>query len=136
MDSIYLLLTVPQWVIFASIVVVVYGWVEKKRTFLKMGHICLAALGVYAFIAIVTGLAIPDIYIAEESLPMSGLGPEELPKEMFMVPIYWGLVVNGLFSLITMVLIWAQKKGFKWMAILTMLSSLGLFFMLFEAMKG
>ncbi len=134
--SIYLLLIIPQWVIFVSIIAILYGWVEKKKVFGQMGCIGLALLGLFALLSILLGIATPDLYVNETEFPFDEFEPDELPKEMHIIPIYWGLVINGIVSLVTIILDWLKKKGLKIMVPISVLVSLALFFMLLEALRA
>ena len=137
MDHYYLLLTIPQWVIFVSIVGMVYGWAENKRIFWQLGCLGLVALGLFSLYALASGMVTPDIYITDEEVAIEGISPDDLPKEMFMIPIYWGLFINGLLSLATFIQIKRKAiKWYKWMTIVTMFASLALFFMIFGALKS
>ena len=42
------LYTVPQWIIFAGIATVIYGWAENKRHFRIIGTSILIVLGIYS----------------------------------------------------------------------------------------
>ena len=136
MDLSYLFLTAPQWLIFVSLVAIIYGWIEQKRIFWQIGCVSLFLLGLFALYAILNGLVAPDLYVAEDELQIENIDLTELPRELHLIPIYWSLVLNGLLSFITLVLMKSKTTWYKWMTVGTMLVSLGIFFMLFDALKA
>jgi hypothetical protein len=105
MISNYVVLTVPQWAIFTAISAMVYGWVEKKRIFGIVGSGILSVLGVYAAYTLFTGLMVPEsMFDTSSYLPKEELfNPDELPLEGRLLPIYWGLVINGFLAIFTMI---------------------------------
>jgi hypothetical protein len=104
MISNFTVLTVPQWAIFASITVMIYGWVEKKSIFGIVGSAILVALGIFAAYAIAAGLMIPESMLdISENLPKEELfNPDELPVEGRLLPFYWALIANGVLALAAM----------------------------------
>ena len=135
MDITYLLLTIPQWIIFVSIVVIFYGWIENKKVFWEIGAFSLVLLGAFALYALLSKLVSPDIFISEDELNQEVLDMSEIPRALHMVPIYWGLTLNGILSLITFISEMKKNKHYKWLTVVTILFCLAIFFMLLNALN-
>lgn len=101
MISNFTVITVPQWAIFAAIIVVIYGWVERKKAFGMVGSLILMALGIFAGWAIYNGLLMPEgLFDTKEVMDGEELFlPDELPIEGRLLPFYWGLIANSVVAL-------------------------------------
>jgi hypothetical protein len=93
----FTIITVPQWAVFVAITAVIYGWVEKKKSFRLLGAAILAGLGIFSAWAIYIGALLPEslfdtteIYNGEELFM-----PDEVPTQGRLLPFYWGLVASG-----------------------------------------
>ena len=78
MDNDYLLYTLPQWAIFSGITVMIYGWVEKKEVFERIGLGIFIIMGFFAIYILSSGLLIPEKYLTPEEY---ALPDEYLPAE-------------------------------------------------------
>ncbi len=137
MISNYLIITLPQWAIFAGITVLIYGWVEKKRIFGIIGAGILVALGIYAAWAIMSGMLVPE-ELLEATDPFSDeklFSPDELPVEGRLLPHYWGLMFNGLFALATMVSDIYHKRYSTILKVITGSVSVVIFFLMMAAIR-
>ena len=104
MISNFTVISVPQWLIFAAITVMVYAWVEKKPVFGIIGSGLLVALGIFAGVAIYAGWMMPEsmLNISQDLTVDELFTPDELPVEGRLLPFYWALVFNGLIALAAM----------------------------------
>ena len=114
----------------------VYGWIENKRIFWQIGVLGLVLLSAFALYALFSKLVSPDIYISEDELDQDGLNMSEIPRALHMVPIYWGLALNGILSFITFISLKKNNKHYKWLTVVTILVCLALFFMLINALNS
>jgi magnesium-transporting ATPase (P-type) len=137
MISNYTVLSIPQWAIFAGITVMIYGWLEKKKIFGIIGSGILVALGLFAAYALASGLMMPESMLdISADLPKEELfNPDELPVEGRLIPFYWGLVFNGLFSLVALFAEVYDKRFTKPLKIITGLISVVLFFSMMAALN-
>jgi hypothetical protein len=137
MISNFTVLTVPQWAIFASITVMVYGWIEKKRIFGIIGSAIMVLLGLFAAYAVFAGLLIPDsILDINENLPKEELfNPDELPLEGRLLPFYWVLVVNGALALIALLGEVYHKRFAKILKLIVGAVAILVFFLMMAAIR-
>jgi amino acid transporter len=130
--------TLPQWFIFASILVTVYGWVESKKYFRIIGSVVMILLGVFAVWAIVQGyfsannFLTPDELISEE---MEEEVMEEMPFQAQLLPAYWSFIVAAVLSLPAIYFDWKNKKPNRLFYILAGLVALLGFFIIVGALK-
>jgi hypothetical protein len=132
------LYTLPQWFIFASIIVLVYGWVEKKQPFRIIGMLILIALGIYAIWAISQGYFLSSKYLTPEELfqeEMEGELFEEIPFEGMLLPAYWSFVVSGILAIPAAILDWKNWQPNRLFIILASLAALFGFFVIVGALK-
>lgn len=132
------LYTLPQWVVFVSIVVTVYGWVERKKHFRLIGMFILAALGVYAIWAINQGYFLsPEYLIPEEFHETETEGEiiEQTQFEVMLLPAYRSFVVCGILAITALFFDWKDKKPGRLFIILTGLAALAGFFVIIDALK-
>jgi phosphoglycerol transferase MdoB-like AlkP superfamily enzyme len=128
----------PQWFIFASIIVTVYGWVEKKKPFRIIGMLVLIALGLFAIWAIYQGYFLSYKYLTPEELyneEIEGELVEEVPFEGMLLPAYWSFVVSAVIAIPAAILEWKNKKTGRLLMILASLVALFGFFVIVDAMK-
>ncbi|MDR2911213.1 MAG: hypothetical protein LBV47_07630 [Bacteroidales bacterium] len=132
------LYTLPQWFIFASIIVTVYGWIEKKKHFRLIGMFILVTLGVYAAWAISQGYFWSSKFLTPEELyieEMEGELTEQIPFEGMLLPAYWSFVVCGIMAIPALFLDWKNKQPSRLFIILTSLTALFGFFVIVGALK-
>lgn len=130
MISNYTVLAVPQWAIFAAVTVMAYGWIEKKKGFGIIGSGILVLLGLFAGYALMAGLMVPESALdVSPDLPKEELfNPDELPVEGRLLPFYWGLMINGLLALGTMLAEIRDKRFTGILKIFLGLFSIAMFF--------
>jgi predicted MPP superfamily phosphohydrolase len=123
----------PQWFIFTSIVVIAYGWVERKKTFRIIGLSILILLGAFAFYSIYTGsffaneFLTPDEMMTEE---LDGELIEEIPFQAKLLPAYWTFVVSAILAFPAIYFDWKNKKPNRLFIILAGLIALLGFFII------
>jgi len=134
-----ILYTLPQWFIFAAIFVIVYGWVEKKKTFRMVGYSILTGLGIFS-IFILSG----DYFIASEFLTPEEIAREELDDEIVneipfqakLFPAYVSFVLATIFALTTAILDIMNNNKYRWFALITGLVILFGFFIIVGALRS
>ena len=133
------LYTLPQWFIFASVSVSVYGWIEGKKPFRIIGGSILIILGIYSLF-ILSG----DYFAGNEYLTLEEIAREELdddiidevPFQAKLFPAYISFVVSSIFALPAIYLDLKNKKRFKIFIILAGLISLFGFFVIVGAVRS
>lgn len=130
--------TLPQWFIFASILVTVYGWVENKKYFRIIGSVVMLLLGVFAVWAIAKGyfsasqFLTPDEIISEE---LEEEIIEEMPFQAQLFPAYLSFIVSAVLSLPAIYFDWKDKKPNRLFYILAGMVALLGFFIIIGALK-
>ncbi len=106
-----------QFGIFGAIVLIIFGWVDKKDRFTDIGRFLFMALGIYALWVILTGqIHVPEVAVGEIS------------KEMRIISFFKGLVLCGGISLLSYVLKLMHVRYYRLVTILCMALALFLFF--------
>ena len=138
MISNFIVLTVPQWAIFAAITVMIYGWVEKKRAFGIVGSGILVVLGIFALWAIAAGLMMPESMLEiNDNLSKDELfTPDELPMEGRLLPFYWVLVINGVLALSAMLAEIFRKRMATVLKIIAAAIAIIVFFLMMAVVKA
>lgn len=134
-----LLYTLPQWFIFAAIIVVTYGWVEEKKQFRIIGASIMVLLGIYSLI-ILSG----DYFAAIEFLTLEEIVSEELDGEIIdelpfqakLFPAYLSFVAAAVLALPAIFLDLRNSKIYRWFIVLSVLVSLFGFFVIVGALKA
>ncbi|NQU88697.1 MAG: hypothetical protein HQ541_23385 [Mariniphaga sp.] len=139
MDQNTFLYTIPQWFIFASVVALAYGWIEKKKMFNYIGLAILVILGLYALYAIVQGYFIFHNYLSPEEFVNNEFEDEiieEMPLVGKILPAYWLFMASGLLAIPGLFLEWKKKKHSRTFMIIAALVALSGFFMIVTALKA
>lgn len=138
MISNFTILTIPQWFIFAAVTVIIYGWVERKKSFGLVGLAILVLLAVFTGWAIFSGMLVPESFIEavgtidEEIM----LAPDEIPVEGRMLPFYWGITINGLIALVAFVAEWRDMKAAKTLKIIVCVIAILMFFGMMSVVRN
>ena len=135
-DTLYY--TLPQWFIFAAVIVVTYGWVENKKPFRIIGTVLFLLLGIYSLI-ILSG----DYFVAKDFLTPNEIASEELDGEIIdeipfqakLFPAYLSFVLAAILALPAILLDLKNSKKYRWFIILSGLISLFGFFVIIGAVK-
>ncbi len=133
-----LLYTLPQWFIFAGVIVVTYGWVEDKKPFRIIGALIFVLLGIYSLI-ILSG----DYFAANEFLTPEEIASEELDGEIIdeipfqakLFPAYLSFIVAAVLALPAFFLDLKNSKKYRWFIVLAGLVSLFGFFIIVGALR-
>jgi hypothetical protein len=132
------LYTLPQWFIFSSVIVMVYGWVENKKPFRIIGLLVLVALGLFAVYAITRGYFLSNQFLTPEEImneELEGELIEEIPFEGKLFPAYLSFVLSGFLALPAIYFDWKNKKPTRLFTILAGLVALFGFFVIVGALK-
>ncbi|MBN1819238.1 MAG: hypothetical protein JXR31_06585 [Prolixibacteraceae bacterium] len=132
------LYTTPQWFIFASIIALVYGWVEKKRIFTFIGLALFILLGIYSLYAIIQGYFVFSKYLTPEEIIGYELEEdvvEEIPLAGKLLPAYWLFILTGILGIPGILLEWKKKKQVRILIIIAGLIALSGFFIIVSALK-
>jgi len=130
--------TLPQWFIFASVLVTVYGWVEGKKYFRIIGSVVLILLGIFSVWTISKGyfsashFLTPNEIIGEE---MEEELIEEMPFQAKLLPAYLSFIGSAILSIPTIYFEWKDKKTKMLFYILSGLVALLGFFIIVGALK-
>jgi hypothetical protein len=132
------LYTLPQWFIFSSLLVIVYGWVEKKKPFRIIGLLIMIALGIFAVYAISKGYFLSSQFLTPEEIineEIDGELIDEIPFEGMLLPAYWSFVLSGVLAIPAVFLDWKDKKPNRLLMVIAGLVSLFGFFIIVGALK-
>ncbi|NOR76742.1 MAG: hypothetical protein GQ525_16485 [Draconibacterium sp.] len=132
------LYTIPQWFIFAGIIVVTYGWVEDKKPFRLIGAVIMVLLGVYSLV-ILSGdfLAAKDFLTLEEiaNEELDDMITDDIPFHAKLFPAYLSFVVASILALPAIFFELKNSKKYRWFIVLSVLVSLFGFFIIVGALK-
>lgn len=134
MDTSYIVYTIPQWAIFASLIIIIYAWIEKKNVFNFIGLGLIILLGIYSLWALYVGLVFPNVYFPDE-FPYNELTEEELPRETILYPVYWLIVCLGVLALVSFILELFKKRAGMILRIICCVLGLTIFFLLSGILK-
>ena len=130
--------TLPQWFIFASILVTVYGWIERKKYFRIIGSVVLILLGIYAVWAITKGYFSANHFLTPDEIISEELEEdviEEMPFQGQLLPAYISFIVSAVLSFPAIYFDWKDKKPNRLFYILAGLVALFGFFIIVSALK-
>jgi len=120
------LYTLPQWFIFVSIFVTVYGWVENKKPLRLIGMFLLIALGVYAVWAIGQGYFLSNEIENELKAQFTGT----------LLSAYRSFVISGILAIPALFLDWKNKQLNRLFIILAGLVAILGFLVIANALKS
>ncbi len=133
-----LLYTLPQWFVFAAIIIVTYGWVEDKKPFRIIGALLFVLLGIYSLI-ILSGdyFAAKDFLTPEEIVreELDGEIIDEIPFQAKLFTAYLSFVLAAILTLPAILLDLKNSKKYRWFIIISGLVSLFGFFVIIGAVK-
>lgn len=133
------LYTFPQWVVFAALFVVIYGWVENKKVFRITGEVIFILLGIFAAVVIFGDFLAAGNYLTPEEIAAEELNDEilnEIPLEARLLPAYLSFLLAGILAIPTAFFIWKNKKRANWLIVGTALIALLGFFIIVGALKA
>lgn len=133
------LYTVPQWIIFAGIASVIYGWAESKRPFRIIGTSILIILGFYSLYVLLNGFLAAHKFltpyeIANEELELDTTF-EEVPFQVQIFPAYISFLVTAGLAIPALIFELLHKKLFRLFIVLAILAALFGFFIIVGTLK-
>lgn len=132
------LYTLPQWFIFASLIVIAYGWVEDKKVFRIIGSVGFILLGIFALYAISSGYFLSSEFLTPEEIiseELEELFIEDIPFLAQIFPAYLSFLVSAVLAFPAIYFDWKNKKPTRLFIILAGLVSLFGFFIIVGALR-
>lgn len=121
-SHLYLPTVLPQWGIFAGIVLITIGYVDKKDIWTRLGWIVL----------IVTGLAALYFNLFGE---LNAVAEQNDPGSVssLLISTGWQTVAGGVLALASLIMLQLKKKRYAILAILTIVYFILIFFQYYQA---
>ncbi|WP_346857263.1 hypothetical protein [uncultured Draconibacterium sp.] len=133
------LYTIPQWFVFAGLFMIIYGWVESKKSFRLIGISIFILLGIYS-LAILLGdyLTIGNYLTPEEvvSEEIDGDILNEVPFQAKLLPAYWSFLLSSVLAIPSLFLDWKDKKYARTFIVITGLVALLGFFIVVGTIRS
>jgi hypothetical protein len=114
----YLPTLLPQWGIFAGVVLLTVGFVEKKLIWTKLGWIILIITGIAALYF--------NLFGEFNTLPENAGGD---PVASMLVTTGWQAVAGGALAAFSLIMLQLKKKRYRLLAILTLIYFILIFFL-------
>ncbi|MDX8341030.1 hypothetical protein SLH46_17660 [Draconibacterium sp. IB214405] len=133
------LYTFPQWIVFAALFGLVYGWVEDKKAFRLIGLACFIALGLFSLYVILGDYLAPGKFLTPEEVMSEELNDEilnEAPIEAQLLPAYLSFMGSAILAIIALLLDWLNKKYNRLFMVLAGLVALFGFFIVVGAVRS
>jgi len=133
------LYTFPQWIVFAALFVIIYGWVEGKKVFRLTGDGIFILLGIFALVVLLGDHLAAAHYLSPEEVAREELDEvitNEIPIQARLLPAYWSFLFTGLLAIPTLILDWTDKKLARTMMVVTGLLALLGFFVVVAALRA
>lgn len=138
MDNTFLY-TFPQWIVFAAVFMVVYGWVEHKKNFRLIGISVFIILGIISLVVLLGDFLAPGNVLSPEEIAAEELNDEILnavPLEAKLLPGYLSFIVSSLLAIPALILEWADNKRARLFIILTSVVALLGFFIIVGTIRS
>lgn len=119
------LTTSAQWLLFISLALLIYSWVDKKRWIQLAGLSCFVALAIYSAWVMLSGIIVVP--------PVEAGAPA--PHEAKALTFFLGLVGCGALAIIGLVLNFAKPQFAKIPTLLLVPAALMLFFMVYHLQR-
>ncbi len=132
------LYTFPQWIVFAGLFMIIYGWVENKKSFRLIGIGIFIALGIFAAVVLLGDFLAAGKFLSPEEVIAEEIDGEilnEVPIEAKLLPAYWSFLVAAVLAIPTFLLDLKQKKFAKVAIVITSLLALLGFFVIVGAIR-
>ncbi len=133
------LYTFPQWVVFAGIFMIVYGWVEDKKAFRMIGSAIFVLLGIFAMVVLFGDFLAAGKFLTPEEVVAEEINNEilnEVPMEARLMPAYWSFLLSSVLSIPAFLLDWKEKKYARLFMVLTAITALLGFFIIVGALRA
>ncbi len=119
--QLYLPTVLPQWGIFAGVVSITIGYIDKKNFWTHLGWIILIVTGLIALFFNLTGeLNTLD----EKNVPNSNVA--------LLVSTGWQAVAGGVLAIVSLLMFQLKKKRYPILAILTLIYFILIFFLYYQ----
>ncbi len=133
------LYTFPQWIIFAALFGIVYGWVENKKAFRLIGLAAFVVLGLFSVYVFIGDFLAPGQLLTPEEIMHEELHDEiinEGPIEAQLLPAYLSFIGSAVLALTAFILDWLNKKQYRLFTVLAGLVALLGFFIVVGAVRS
>lgn len=132
------LYTFPQWIVFAALFMIIYGWVENKKVFRLTGEVLFILLGIFAAVVIFGDYLAAGKYLSPAEIAAEQINDEilnEVPIEARLLPAYLSFLIAGVLAVPASLLTWKQHKRAQLLIVITGLIALLGFFIIVGALK-
>lgn len=133
------LYTFPQWIVFAGLFMVIYGWVENKKTFRLIGIAIFIALGIFAAVVIFGDYLAAGKFLSPEEIVAEEIDGEilnEVPLEAKLLPAYWSFLLSSIVAIPAFLLDLKERKFAKLTTVIMGLVALLGFFIIVGALRS
>ncbi len=127
------LYTLPQWFVFTALFMVIYGWIEDKKSFRLLGISTFILLGIFSLVIVLGDYLAFEDYLSPGEIAAEELEDEivnDVPFEAKLLPGYWSFIVASILAIPALFLDWTNKKHSKVFIVLTALLALLGFFII------
>ena len=131
--------TFPQWFVFAALFMVVYGWIENKKTFRLIGISIFILLGVFSLLVVLGDYFAAGNYLTPEEIASEELDDEiinEIPIQAKLLPGYLCFITASVLAIPSLLLDWTNKKYARTLIVLTALIALAGFFIIVGTVRS
>ncbi len=122
--QLYLPTILPQWGIFAGVVLIIIGYVEKKDLWTRLGWIVLIATSLTALYFNLFG---EFTTLAEKNEPGSVVS--------MLTSTAWQAVAGGVLAIVSLIMFQYKKKRYALLSILTLLYFVLIFFQYYQVSR-
>ena len=133
------LYTFPQWIVFAGLFMIIYGWVENKKAFRLTGIAIFIVLGIFAAVVIFGDYLAAGKFLSPEEVVAEEIDGEilnEVPMEAKLLPAYWSFLLASIIAIPAFILDLKQKKFVQLVSIIMGLVALLGFFIIVGALRS
>jgi len=137
--NITLLYTFPQWLVFAGLFMVIYGWVENKKPFRLIGISLFVVLGIFSAVVVFGDHLAAGQYLTPEEVASEMIDGEilnEVPMEARILPAYLLFLVSSALAIPSFLLDLKDKKYRQLLAVITGFIALAGFFIIVGALRA
>ena len=122
--QLYLPTILPQWGIFAGVVLIIIGYVEKKDLWTRLGWMVLIA----------TSLTALYFNLFGDLTTMSEKNESDLVVSM-LTSTAWQAVAGGALAIVSLIMLQYKKKRYALLSILTLLYFVLIFFQYYQVSR-
>ena len=117
----YLPTVLPQWGIFAGVVLITVGYIDKKDLWTRLGWIVLIATSMTALYFNLFG----DLNVISERNTPGSVAP-------LLLSTGWQTVAGGVLAIISLLMFQLKKRRYSLLAILTLIYFILIFFLYYQ----